>query len=160
MTQQAIPQTPGSTQDAGVVAFVPNVRQRLPRIARVRAKADFERVFNAGKRTAEPRLALHWLADDAAPRLGLAVSRKVDSRAVGRNRIKRCLREAFRQWRPMLRPGAYVVVARSSAAQANRDALRAAFEQLLLRAGALPPSPVAGTMPPATSSPSSPVAAP
>ncbi len=32
------------------------------------------------------------------PRLGMAVSRKVDRTAVGRNRIKRVIRESFRQW--------------------------------------------------------------
>jgi len=31
------------------------------------------------------------------PRLGMAVSRQVDRRAVGRNRIKRVIRESFRQ---------------------------------------------------------------
>jgi ribonuclease P protein component len=31
-------------------------------------------------------------------RLGMAVSRQVDRRAVGRNRIKRVIRESFRQW--------------------------------------------------------------
>lgn len=145
--------TPVSGQDAGVV-----VSARFPRIARVRAKAEFARVFDGGRRTAEPRLALHWLSDEAPPRLGLAVSRKVDPNAVGRNRIKRVLRDAFRQLRPGLRPGAYVVVARSGAARADNAALRAAFVQLLLRAGALPPPPVAGTMPPADS-PTSPDAA-
>ena len=145
--------TPVSGQDAGVV-----VSARFPRAARVRAKAEFTRVFEGGRRTAEPRLALHWLADDAPPRLGLAVSRKVDPNAVGRNRIKRVLRDGFRQLRPGLRPGAYVVVARSGAARADNAALRAAFVQLLVRAGALPPQAAAGTMPPADS-PTSPDAA-
>jgi len=32
-------------------------------------------------------------------RLGMAVSKKVDKKAVGRNRIKRVVRESFRSWR-------------------------------------------------------------
>ena len=151
MTVPVMPPTPVSTQDAGVVVSAP----RFPRTARVRAKAEFSAVFDRGRRTAEPRMALHWLADAAPARLGLAVSRKVDPHAVGRNRIKRSLREAFRHLRGRLPGGAYVVVARSGAAKADGAALREAFERLLQRAGALPPPPPAGTMPPATPAPSS-----
>ena len=76
---------------------------------------------------ATPRLAVHWHAIDVPARLGLAVSRKVDPHAVGRNRIKRALRECFRRLRPQLQGGAYVVVARSGAARADNPALQAAF---------------------------------
>ena len=150
MTVSELPPTPVSAQDAGVVVSGCG----FPRAARVRAKAEFTAVFDAGRRTAEPRMALHWLADDAPARLGLAVSRKVDPHAVGRNRIKRVLRDAFRPLRARLPGGAYVVVARAGAAQADGAALRAAFERLLQRAGALPLPPPAGTMPPANPRPS------
>ena len=148
--------TPVSAQDAGVVVSARSVSAGFPRAARVRAKAEFSRVFDAGRRTAEPRLALHWLADGNPPRLGLAVSRKVDPNAVGRNRIKRVLRDSFRHLRADgLADGAYVVVARSGAARADNAALREAFVQLLQRAGALPRSRTAGTMPHAGSNPAS-----
>lgn len=108
--------------------------------ARVRAKAEFARTFADGKRLGHPLLALHLLRDaldaEAGPRLGLAVSRKVDPRAVGRNRIKRVLRDAFRLQRAQLAAGSYVVVARAAARNADNAALRAAFAQLLERAGA------------------------
>ena len=144
---------PAPATDAGIVASV-----RFPKAARVRAKAEFGRVFEAGRRTAEPLMALHWLADAAPARLGLAVSRKVDPHAVGRNRIKRTLRDAFRHQRPRLAGGAYVVVARAGAARADGPALRLAFERLLHRAGALPLPSSAGTMRPACPSP--PIATP
>lgn len=150
MTVPAMPPTPVSAQDAGVVVS----GRHFPRVARVRAKAEFTAVFEGGRRTAAPRMALHWLVDAAPARLGLAVSRKVDPHAVGRNRIKRALRESFRHLRGRLPGGAYVVVARSGAAQADAAALREAFERLLQRAGALPPPPPAGTMPPANPLPS------
>ena len=147
---------------------------RYPRTARVRAGSDFDRIFKHGRRVALPVLALHWhsasapgvradgvgAAAPAAPaeasRLGLAVSRKVDPRAVGRNRIKRILREAFRHLRPALADGAYVLVARAPAAALAPVALREAFHQLLRRAGALPPPAAEVTMPPADSRPASP----
>ena len=81
-----------------------------------------------------------------APRLGLAVSRKVDTRAVERNRIKRNLREQFRQLRAELAGGAYVVVARRDATKLSNPELRAAFVALLQRAGALPLPDTTGTM--------------
>lgn len=125
MTQDALNLTPVSTQDAGVITFAGSCG--LPPQARVRAKAEFTQVFETGKRVAEPLMALHWLHDTHAPRIGLAVSRKVDPNAVGRNRIKRVLRDAFRHLRPQLRPGAYVIVARAAARQADNVALRDLF---------------------------------
>lgn len=159
---------------------------RYPRTARVRARSDFDRIFKHGRRVALPVLALHWqgasapgatavsgsAGDEAAlppagpPRLGLAVSRKVDPRAVGRNRIKRILRDSFRLQRARLAAGDYVVVARPGASRCSGDELRAAFLGLLKRAGALRPAdaaasqgdselpvtPAPGTMP--TASPS------
>lgn len=127
----------------------PAPRCGFPRSARVRAKAEFDQVFQHGQRAGEALLALHWLEDARPARLGLAVSRKVDPDAVGRNRIKRALREGFRRLRQQLRPGAYVVVARAPAAQADGALLRAAFERRLRKLGALPPPLPLGTMPPA-----------
>ncbi|KGM53297.1 hypothetical protein N800_08120 [Lysobacter daejeonensis GH1-9] len=155
---------------------------RYPRTARVRARSDFDRIFKHGRRVALPVLALHWQSvppDSAgageegvrppsveASRLGLAVSRKVDPRAVGRNRIKRVLRDTFRLQRARLAAGDYVVVARPGASQCDANALRAAFLGLLKRAGALrppelpasqggvelPATPAPGTMPAASPS--------
>lgn len=142
---------PVSSADTGIVVPARKSDVRFPPEARVRAKVEFDRVFQAGRRTADPLFALHRLDDGAPPRLGLAVSRKVDPHAVGRNRIKRVLRDAFRHARHRLGAGAYVVVARPAASRADNASLRAAFMSLLQRAGALPPLAVAGTMPPAPS---------
>ena len=129
---------------------------RFPRTARVRAGSDFDRIFKHGRRVALPVLALHWLHVPAeGPRLGLAVSRKVDPNAVGRNRIKRALRETFRRHRARLSDGDYVVVARVGAARLSGEQVGQAFLNLLQRAGAfsddasvaLPASAAVGTMP-------------
>ena len=123
----------------------------FPRSARVRARAEYDRIFQGGRRTSDPLLSLHWLRDDAPARLGLAVSRKVDPRAVGRNRIKRVWRAQFRALRATLPAGAYVIVARPAAGSATTVALRAALASTLHRAGALPASDAGGTMPAAPS---------
>ena len=111
---------------------------RFPRAARVRARADFDRIFKQGRRVALPVLALHWQAGEVDARLGLAVSKKVDPHAVGRNRIKRVLRDTFRHRRAELAGGDYVVVARVGAARCSGNELRTTFIALLSRAGTLP----------------------
>jgi len=111
---------------------------RFPSTARVLTSAEFERVFKHGKRTASPLLALHVLAGtQGGARLGLVVSRKVDKRAVGRNRIKRVVREYFRRIRVQLPPGAYVVLARAGAKQADNAQLRHTLDRVFARAGVL-----------------------
>ncbi|WP_460814787.1 ribonuclease P protein component [Luteimonas pelagia] len=132
------------------------VDERFPRSARVLARAEFDRVFSGGRRGATPLLAVHWLRGEVPPKLGLAVSRKVDPRAVGRNRIKRIVRDAFRRARAQLAPGSYVVVARAAAARAEAGVLREAFDSALRRLGALPPPDAAGTMPGSPNDPAAP----
>ena len=131
---------------AEAAAPAPAVRYPQPRSARVRAGWEFELTFKQGRRTATPLLALHWHQDDVEARMGLAVSRKVDRRAVGRNRIKRALREQFRHLRPQLPRGRYVVVARPAAATCSAVLLRETLVSALQRAGALPVPAPAVTM--------------
>jgi ribonuclease P protein component len=64
---------------------------------------------------------LHWFPrdddPDGEPRLGLAVPRSVGS-AVTRNRVKRLLREAWRELLPIVPPGQdYVLAARPGLAE-------------------------------------------
>lgn len=155
---------------------------RFPRTARVRARSDFDRIFKHGRRVALPVLALHWQSadaaaascaranevlaqtrpnsrhrferpDDSGPRLGLAVSRKVDPHAIGRNRIKRIMRETFRTHRAHLADGDYVIVGRIGAARLDEPQLRAALLGLLQRAGALPPDAIVAPAPRGSSLP-------
>lgn len=121
----------------------------------MRASADFVRALRGGRRLSHPLMRLDLLRSQAAPdddagggvaRLGLAVSRKVDKRAVARNRIKRVLRAGFRGRRAGLPPGDYLFTARPEAAIATAEQLRAAQQVLLDRAIALPPAAGPGTM--------------
>jgi len=131
-----------------VIVNTDNPRKRFPRSARVRTRAEYSSVFNGARRVSDPLMTLHWLKAGTPARLGLAVSRKVDVRAVGRNRIKRVLRDAMRRLRPELAGGDYVVVARTAAKTAGNPQIREAFIRLLRRAGALPATGADGTMPP------------
>ena len=139
---------PHDAAPAIVIVSTDDPRKRFSRSARVRTRAEYSSVFDGARRVSDPLMTLHWLKADTPARLGLAVSRKVDARAVGRNRIKRVLRDAMRHLRPEMAGGDFVVVARSAAKVAENPQIREAFERLLRRAGALPVAGVGGTMPP------------
>ena len=111
----------------------------LPRSARLSGKADFDRVFAAARRKGS-RFFRIILADNALghARLGMAVSRRVDKRAVVRNRLRRQIRESFRAAWPGLLAVDIVVTAKPEAARAERgevwrDLLR--FWPVLARSG-------------------------
>ena len=61
-------------------------------------------------------------------RLGITVSRRIATKAVSRNRIKRHIRESFRHHRGKLAGVDIVVIARPAAAQAAARQLRAALQ--------------------------------
>ncbi len=140
--------------------FVGAMNAGFPPAARVRTGAEYAHVFEHARRTSDPMLSLHWLAGESPPKLGLAVSRKVDPHAVGRNRIKRVLRDEFRKLRAQLPGGEYVVVARVAARSAENAQLRETFLRTLRRAGALPAPAAPGTMPPVRSAPGAPAISP
>jgi ribonuclease P protein component len=109
---------------------------RFPRRAHLRASAEFQAVFGEGSRVSGPslRLQVRFAAQDAGARLGLTVAKRVDARSVGRNRIRRVLRETFRLARADLPAGDYVVMAKPEAKALSNAALRAEFADLLRRA--------------------------
>ena len=67
------------------------------------------------------------------PRLGMAISRKVARTAVARNRIKRAVRESFRQHRGRLHDLDIVVLGRNGVADRTGRELAAALESLWTR---------------------------
>jgi ribonuclease P protein component len=122
----------------------------FPPGARLRASAEFQAVFKEARRLSSQHLRLNAYlpAKAEVARLGVAVSKKVDKRAVGRNRIKRVARECFRHQRVHLPPGDYVLIAQPGAKALSNSELRAQLLQLLQRAQSLKPAPPPGTMPP------------
>ncbi|TMH69737.1 MAG: ribonuclease P protein component [Betaproteobacteria bacterium] len=64
---------------------------------RLRRKAQFERLLREGERRALAGYTFYLeRRADGRPRLGILISRKHAAAAADRNRIKRCIREAFR----------------------------------------------------------------
>jgi ribonuclease P protein component len=92
--------------------------QRRNRLSRSK---DFDAVYRRGRSASSRYLVLHWFAREDVPggdpRLGLAVPRSVGT-AVARNRVKRLLREAWRELLPKVPPGHdYVLAARPGLAE-------------------------------------------
>jgi ribonuclease P protein component len=92
--------------------------QRRNRLSRSK---DFDTVYRRGRSVSSRYLVLHWFPrddePDGEPRLGLAVPRAVGS-AVARNRVKRLLRESWRDLLPTVLPGRdYVLSARPGLAE-------------------------------------------
>jgi ribonuclease P protein component len=104
---------------------------RFPRQARLIEPAHYQRVFTSCRGKSSDR----WLTLLASPntldipRLGLAISRKAARHAVARNRIKRIVRESFRQHKNSLGALDVVVIARSGVAARNNAELRSALAQ-------------------------------
>jgi len=77
------------------------MENRFPSLRRLLHRNQFIEVRSAGKRLVTDQLIFQYLSrDDLAgqggPRIGITMSRKVGN-AVRRNRLKRMIREAFRQ---------------------------------------------------------------
>jgi ribonuclease P protein component len=81
---------------------------------------DFDAVYRSGRSASTRFLVLYWFPredGDDEPRLGLAVPKSVGN-AVVRNRVKRQLRETWRELAGSARPGHdYVLVARPPLAE-------------------------------------------
>ena len=113
---------------------------RFPRCAHLRASAEFQAVFGEGKRVSGAAFRLHVLlkANAAQTRLGVTVSKRVDKAAVGRNRLRRQIKEVFRLQRSTLQPGDYVVLAKPEAGKLDNAGVRSELSNLFERAKRLP----------------------
>ncbi len=100
---------------------------KLTKAARLRRRREFLQVQQRGRRLyAGEVLVLALDASGSGPRIGITVSSKV-ANAVGRNRVKRWVREAFRAVRSDLPAVDLVVVARRGATAMGLDGARRAL---------------------------------
>ncbi len=115
----------------------------FPKTERIRKRAEYLRIQSQGRKlftksllaftvwnTAPPNSAVGPLGP---PRLGITVSKRVGI-AVVRTRVKRLLREVFRQNKQRLPPGLnLVIVAKADAAQLDYPQTNAEFLEICRR---------------------------
>lgn len=99
--------------------------QSLPRAARLADAAAFRQVFDANDRRASVRcaLVLSHPSTTTHSRLGLVVAKKHVRHATQRNRVKRLVREYFRQ-HPTALPQDIVFLARRGIAELSNAEIR------------------------------------
>ncbi len=106
--------------------------QRFDRARRLRKRWQFEAAYRQGARFSGPGLKVVVAANSQGPRLGCAISKKVGN-AVARNRVRRLLREAFRQRAEALPNVDIIVTVLPGHTFAGLEALKSAFLPLLER---------------------------
>ena len=101
------------------------VRKSYPRSLRLLRHADFERVYQQGRRHFSAHMTVFYLRrEDGGTRVGYTVSRVLGN-AVVRNRMKRRLREAVRLGRPNTNASVDIVI------NPKKSLLHASFDDLL-----------------------------
>lgn len=122
--------------------------------ARLVAKADFDRVFADNQRARTDYVVVMARPNPVGyPRLGMVIAKRLLARAVDRNRVKRCVRESFRQALPELPACDFVVrlIAKPIPGDEARDLTRT-FKRAGNRAMAKWPAAPAGETAPEFSS--------
>ncbi len=121
-------------------------RYTLPREARIRKRADFDRIFRRGLSCSDRWLTVYADGHEGSlARLGIAAGRRLGN-APRRNRCKRLVREAFRRLRPELPPGTdWVVMPKASGSRTATfkdylDSLSRLTRQLSRRLRPVPPA--------------------
>jgi ribonuclease P protein component len=102
---------------------------------RLRKRSEFSRLSLCGKKT----VAAHFIVISSDPafswaRIGITVSKKVGN-AVIRNRLKRLIREFFRNNRVMFPVADYNIIARSGASRLDYSAVCQELANALSRIG-------------------------
>jgi ribonuclease P protein component len=102
---------------------------------RLRKRADFLSVASCGRKLYAPDFIIVKADSELAwSRIGITVSRKVGN-SVHRNRIKRLIREFFRNNRALFLTADYNIIARSSAVNLDFDAVCQELANGLCRIG-------------------------
>ena len=115
------------------------INKQFPPTSRLRKSAEFSRIKTTGLRLHSRHfLILVETRADNRKRLGITVSTKIDKKAVVRNRIKRLVRESYREFQSKLRAGFdIVVIARKNASELSmqevcRELVRALSQKDLI----------------------------
>ncbi len=91
---------------------------------------DFDNVFEKGQRSADRHFTILFQPNTLNhPRLGFAISKQKVRLAVGRNRLRRLVRESFRRRAASLPPVDLVVLARDAATSAANGEIATSLDR-------------------------------
>ena len=103
---------------------------RFSRRQRLTQSKDFDRLFRRSERSSDNVVTVLARRNGAsASRLGMAISRKCAPRAVDRNRLKRVIRESFRQAGEQLQGLDLVVIGKRKRPLANSRCLAQSLQR-------------------------------
>ncbi|MFQ5659598.1 MAG: ribonuclease P protein component [Gammaproteobacteria bacterium] len=98
---------------------------RFPRTSRLTKPSDFKEVFNSSYRSGDREfLVLAKPNGQTFARLGLAISKRRVPTAVGRNRVKRLIRESFRRHQDSLKGFDIVVMSQKGSNDKDNKTLK------------------------------------
>ncbi len=100
---------------------------------RIKENAEFQAVFKKGKSVANRQFVIYMLEKEEQNhfRIGLSVSKKIGN-AVMRNRIKRCIRQAFHELEEQISHNKdFVIIARKPAAEMDYHSIKKSLEHVL-----------------------------
>ena len=102
----------------------------LSKSRRLRSGPELRDIGRTGRRIRDNLFSVHTRVNSLGhARLGITVSRRVSTKAVVRNRIKRCIRESFRRTQGMLDALDLVVIAQPAAGTAAPATLRESLQR-------------------------------
>lgn len=108
----------------------PTANHAFSRASRLLKPAEFQRVFDAARRSADRYFTvLYCDSERPGPRLGFTVAKKKIPTAVGRNRVRRLARESFRRQKRTLGDIDIIILAQNAAATASNQVLFASLEK-------------------------------
>ena len=103
---------------------------KFPRPNRLTQTMDFARVFKRAQKSVDKFFTVLYCRNNLGyPRLGLAIAKKRVRRAVARNRLKRIIRDSFRQTKNQLLGVDIVIMARDQAEPALNHDLFTSLDQ-------------------------------
>jgi len=102
----------------------------FPRCVRLLQQQEFKQVFADAHAYRNRAFTLLVRKNDLShARLGLAISKKAARKAIQRNRLKRLVRESFRQWQNQLPNIDIVVLAKPEAVNMRNPEINQALER-------------------------------
>ncbi|PKO46685.1 MAG: ribonuclease P protein component [Betaproteobacteria bacterium HGW-Betaproteobacteria-22] len=107
---------------------------RFAKQAKLIKTDEFSSVFNFRKRIFAHYLVVHYQPNTLThARLGLVVGKKIDKRAVGRNYMRRVLRELFRTQLLGIKPVDLVIRAQKKFSKKDFLSIKKEFDSLILK---------------------------